>query len=137
MAMSGENVEAFKRGIEAGNRRDMEALGRDSTLRWNGIRRSLWRSGARLLSIEDTKASAGCFEKRTRFSGKTRYEFLEIRDLGDRVLARGRARMRGKESGAETEAPISFLVEFETGKATRLQSFPDPKEALEAAGLEV
>jgi hypothetical protein len=45
--------------------------------------------------------------------------------------------MRGKESGAETEAPISFLVEFETGKATRLQSFPDPKEALEAAGLEV
>jgi hypothetical protein len=31
-------------------------------------------------------------------------EFSEIRDLGDRVVAIGRIRTRGKESGAETES---------------------------------
>ena len=35
--MSEQNVEAFKRGIDAFNRRDVEALLERSILRWSGI----------------------------------------------------------------------------------------------------
>ena len=35
-------------------------------------------------------------------------EVSEIRDLGDRLVAIGRTRTRGRESGAETESPIAW-----------------------------
>jgi hypothetical protein len=43
--------------------------------------------------------------------------------------------MRGRESVAETESPFGYVVEFKAGKATRIWSYLEPKEALEAAGL--
>jgi ketosteroid isomerase-like protein len=72
------------------------------------------------------------------FSGafaEVEYEFPEIRDLGDRVLAVGRMRARGLESGVATESPWAFLVRFKNGKAIWVRAFLDPREALEAAGL--
>ncbi len=62
-------------------------------------------------------------------------EFFEIRDLGDRLVASGRMRERGKASGAETGSPVGYLVDFRNGRGTRIRSFLDPKEALEAAGV--
>ena len=62
-------------------------------------------------------------------------EYSEVRHLGDRVLAIGHLRARGKESGAETESPIGYVVEFKNGKAVWVREYLDPKEALEAAGL--
>jgi ketosteroid isomerase-like protein len=64
-----------------------------------------------------------------------RLEFFEIRDLGDQIVAIGRLYVRGKTSGAETESPFACVVDSKNGKATRVLSFLDPKEALEAAGL--
>jgi hypothetical protein len=34
-----------------------------------------------------------------------------------------------------TESPIAYLVDFDNGKMTRLESYLDPGAALEAAGL--
>jgi hypothetical protein len=67
-------------------------------------------------------------------------EISEIRDLGTRILALGRARVRGKESGVDVESPFCILTESKgtKGKATRatcLRTYLDPNEALEAAGL--
>ncbi|HZA89991.1 MAG TPA: nuclear transport factor 2 family protein [Solirubrobacterales bacterium] len=62
-------------------------------------------------------------------------EYSEIRDLGGRIVVIGRLRARGKVSGAETESPIGWVVEFQNGKVTRMRDYLDPKEALEAAGL--
>ena len=62
-------------------------------------------------------------------------EYPEIRDLGDRVVGIGRISMRGKGSGAETESPIGTVVDFKNGKAIRVRTYLDPKDALEAAGL--
>jgi ketosteroid isomerase-like protein len=133
--MSGENVEAFKRGIVAANRRDLDALleGLDPEVEWHpAINMAL---GGETTVYRGHEGIRQLFREADEVFGETQYEFSEIRDLGDRLLARGRARMRGKESGAETESPISFLVDFSNGKATRVRSFLDPKEALEAAGL--
>ena len=64
-------------------------------------------------------------------------EFSEIRALGDRVLALGRMRARGKSSGVDTVTPWAYLAELEDGKAIRIQTYLDPDEALDAAGLAV
>jgi ketosteroid isomerase-like protein len=61
-------------------------------------------------------------------------EVAEIRDLGDRVVAAGRMRARGKASGAETDSAVGYLVDFRNGKALRVRTFLDPSEALEAVG---
>ena len=62
-------------------------------------------------------------------------EQLEYRDLGEQVVAIGRLRGRGRESGASTETAIVWLVEFRNGKAVQVHEYLDPAEALEAAGL--
>jgi ketosteroid isomerase-like protein len=62
-------------------------------------------------------------------------EFQEIRDLGDQLVAIGSLRTRGKESGAQTESPWGAVAEYKNGKVTRLRTYLDRNEALEAAGL--
>jgi ketosteroid isomerase-like protein len=62
-------------------------------------------------------------------------EILEIRDLGDRLVAIGRTHARGEASGAAVESPIAFEARFKNGKAISIRGYLDPKEALEAAGL--
>ena len=68
-------------------------------------------------------------------SWRTADYYSEIRDLGERIVAIGQLYGRGRESGAEVESPIGYLVELKNGKATRIHDFFDPEEALEAAGL--
>ena len=62
----------------------------------------------------------------------------EFRDLGDRVLALGRWRARGRVSGVGLEnVRGTWLVHLEAGQGlSRLQTFTDRAEGLEAAGLE-
>ena len=63
-------------------------------------------------------------------------EYPEIRDPGDRLVAIGRLRARGTESGAKTESAVATVTDFRNDKAVRIRTYLDPKEALEAAGLE-
>ena len=60
----------------------------------------------------------------------------EIRDLGDRLVAIGRSRARGKASSAETEMPLAMVAEFKNGKTISIRGYLDPKQALEAAGVQ-
>jgi ketosteroid isomerase-like protein len=59
----------------------------------------------------------------------------EWRDTGDRVVALGRVRLRGKGSGVGIDQPHGWLVEFKDGKVFRFRHFARPEDALEAAGL--
>jgi ketosteroid isomerase-like protein len=59
----------------------------------------------------------------------------EFRDLGDRVLAFGTVRVRGRESGVEVTHPTALLVVFHDGKIIRVEDFGERNAALEAAGL--
>jgi ketosteroid isomerase-like protein len=138
--MSEENVESFKRGLDAYNRRDLDTLMEtlDPDVEWRPAtallltgEHTVFRGhhGVRKSIQEDDEALA-LFQ----------YEVSEIRDLGTRVLAIGRARIRGKESGLEIESPLCVLTESKGTKgkdarALRVKTYVDPKEALEAAGL--
>jgi ketosteroid isomerase-like protein len=130
--MSEENVEVYKRAVDATNRRDLDALldEFDPDVEWHsalvGLGTQVYRGkeGVREL-FRDLDEN---------FTGMV-VEFPEVRDLGDRVLALGRLRARGHESGVQAEVSFNQLVDFRNGKVIRLRSFLDRQEALEAAGL--
>jgi ketosteroid isomerase-like protein len=67
---------------------------------------------------------------------ETHIDYPDTRDLGDRVVAIGRIRTRGKGSGAVTESVHAAVVDFRDGKGIRVRAYLDPSEALKAAGLE-
>jgi ketosteroid isomerase-like protein len=132
--MSQENVDQFKRGAEASNRRDIEALVEtlDPEVEWTAFP-GVWLG-------EESEVYRGHDGIREMFRGfydvvdEIHVEYSEIRDLGDRVIGIGRIRMRGKASGAATELPFAYIGDFKNGKAIRVRTFA-AKEALEAAGL--
>ena len=133
--MSEENVEAFKRGTELLNRRDIESFLEmlDPEVEWRPGLVALLEGEATVYRgrEEVREALQDIFEAFADF----RFEFSEIRDLGDRILAVGEMRGRGTESGVEIESPWAFLIQLRNGKATHVRVYLDPKEALEAAGL--
>jgi ketosteroid isomerase-like protein len=61
---------------------------------------------------------------------------LEYHDLGDRVIAFGHWRARGRASGVEVEGqPATWLAWVEDGLLSRWRTFTDRDEALDAAGV--
>jgi ketosteroid isomerase-like protein len=133
--MSEENVEALKRGLEATNRRDVEALleDLDPEVEWHPAFQALL--GGEATVFRGHEGIREMLRDGYEVFGETYMEISEIWDLGDRVVATGSLRARGTESGAETESPIGYLVDFKNGKVTRVRGYLDHKEALKAAGL--
>ena len=133
--MSQENVETFKRAIDAYNRGNIDAFleGLDPEVGLHGALQTMFGGEATLYrGHEGVRQWVRDIDEAL---ADIRLELPEIRDLGDRLVAIGRLRARGKASGAETETPFTFLVDFKDGKMIRVRSFLDPSEALEAAGL--
>ena len=133
--MSRENVDAFKRAAEAYNRRDVEALLEtlDPEVEWHPALQSLLQGETTVYRGHD--GIREFFRDMDDVLDEIDAEYAEIRDLGDRIVALGRVRTRGKMSGAEVESPVGTVIDFQNGKAIRIQNYFDPKEALEAAGL--
>ena len=130
-----ENVEAFKRFMDGFNRRDVEAILEevDTGVEWRpaapvalGGEATVYRGHA---GIPD-----GLRDLHDSFA-ELQIEISEIQPVGDRVVGIGRIRTRGKGSGVESWSPFGAVMEFKNGKATQIRSYPDPREALEAAGL--
>jgi ketosteroid isomerase-like protein len=133
--MSNENVEAFKRGLEAGNRGDLDALLEElhPEIEWHSALHALMggeetvfrgHAGVRRMigDLYDTFA-------------EVRIETSEFRDLGDGLVVIGQTRTRGKASGVETVTPLAFVTEIRDGKTISIRAYLDRREALEAAGL--
>jgi ketosteroid isomerase-like protein len=64
-----------------------------------------------------------------------RYEVDEWVDLGESVLALGRIRARGTQSGATGVQSGAFLIQVRDGMIVSYRSYLSREEALEAAGL--
>lgn len=133
--MSQENVEAFKRAIEAYNGRNVEGLldELDTEVEWRpvlpvvlGGDETVYRGhdGVRQLLRDLDEVLA-----------ERHFDFSEIRNVGDHVVATGSLRIRGKSSGARNESPFGLVAEFKNGRAIHIQTYLDPNEALEPLGL--
>jgi ketosteroid isomerase-like protein len=129
--MSQENVEAFKRDLDAFRRGDFDAwVGSfhaecDFVPRRAPIQGSYRGHAALRGFLADNAESFDLFDP----------AYEHVRDIGDHVLAIGTLRVRGKESGVEVEVPSALVVTYRDGKAIRFEDFGDKREALKAVGL--
>jgi ketosteroid isomerase-like protein len=133
--VSAANVAAFERGVDALNRRDTEALLEvvDPEVEWHPAIQSRLAGDAIAFRGHD-----GVREMMRDFYetfGEIRFETSEVHEIADRVLGIGRLRVRGVGSGAETESPIAYLVEFRGGRVIRVRTYLDPDQARRAAGV--
>jgi ketosteroid isomerase-like protein len=62
-------------------------------------------------------------------------ELERIVGVGDRLVSIHRVRARARYTGIEGEGPVAYVWTFRNGKVVHFQSFREPDEALEAAGL--
>ena len=133
--MSRERIEQAKRSVDAYNRRDVEALLEelDPEVEWHPA--LLVLLGGEATVYRGHEGVRELMREIDDVLDEIHVEYSEIRDLGDRVVAIGRLRTRGKASGAETESPIATVSDLRNGKSIRIRTYLDPKEALEAAGL--
>jgi ketosteroid isomerase-like protein len=131
--MSQENVDIVRRAVEAFPRGDMEEMLSylDPELEWHsaivgGAEGNVYRGheGFRRWYADSFES----FEE-------LRNEWSEFRDLGDRVLALGRVRARGRESGVEIDSPMGWVATIRRGKLLKAEGFLSRDKALEAAGL--
>jgi ketosteroid isomerase-like protein len=130
--MSQQNVEIFRRGMEAFLRHDIEPLleASDPEIEWypfsaqvegdvayhghEGVRRWWTNMNA---TFEEFEASID-----------------EVRDQGDIVMALGRLRARFR-SGITLDTEIGWVFRFHHGLAVWGRAYQSHAEALEAAGL--
>jgi ketosteroid isomerase-like protein len=129
--MSKEDVETFRLGAEAVRRGDVEALVRIThpdavmePLRTATEGTYVGHTGVQRF-LADTAETFDVF----------RPAYTDVRDLGDRVLAIGSIKVRGRGSRLETEIPTAAIAEYRDGLLWRYKDHGDARAALEAAGL--
>jgi ketosteroid isomerase-like protein len=130
--MSQENVEAFNRAADASNRGDVEAFLEelDPEVEWHDVFQMML--GGEATVARGHEGIREFFRDTDEAFSEFQVEYSEIRDLGDRIVAVGRLRARGKESGATVESRGGWVFEFMNGKVVRAREYLDPKEALDA-----
>jgi ketosteroid isomerase-like protein len=125
-------IEAFLRGVDAINRLDVHAV--------------LALTHEECVFEPLRSQTEGAFvghEGMRRFLADTAQTFEmfkatypELRDLGDeRLLAIGTIRMRGRESGVETDVLSAAIVEFRDGRMLSYKDHARRELALQVAGL--
>ncbi len=132
--MSQANGEAFKRAIEAYNRRDVEALLRelDTEIEWRPVLPVVLGGDATVYRGHDGVRQL--LRDLDEVLAERQLDFSEIHEAGDHVVATGSLRIRGKRSGALSESPFGCVAELKNGKAIRIQTYLDPSDALEYLG---
>ena len=124
--MGESNVERVRRGYEAVMRRDLDALAEllDPAVRWHA---------------GDPDAKYAChnkeealqFMRKNWLSGGSPGELLDVVDAGEKVVVIMR-RAPDDEGSAPT---VANLTTFRDGKVVEMVHYPDPKDALAAAGV--
>ena len=130
--MSQENVEAMRVAMEAFNRRDADAFG------------ALFTDDAEIVpvraSLEGTvyrgpDAAAQYCAAVDESWDNLAWEIEDTRDGADWVLALGRIRGEGRNSGVAIDARAGWVARFRDGLVTNFHTYADRAEALEAVGL--
>jgi len=131
--MSEQNVEIVRRGFDALNRRDLEAL--DPIFSEEAEFRSV-------LAASEGRLFRGHQGIRDYFAwfddafDEYASDLEEVIDAGeDRVVALFKFTARGRGSGVTLDQRAAMVITLRGERIARMDSYFDPAEALEAAGL--
>jgi ketosteroid isomerase-like protein len=133
--MSQQNVDAFRRAVEAYERNDDAVLVEMFDAGVELRPALLVRLGGKATVYQGHDGVREWLRDTDETFAERSVALFEIRDLGTRVVAHGRTRFVGRGSGIATESPLAWVVDFRDGKVIRLWSYLDPHEAFKAAGL--
>jgi uncharacterized protein len=131
--MSQENVDLVRWALEAFPRGDMEEM--LSFMDPEGELHSAIVGGAEGNVYRGHEGFRRWYADSFESFEELQNDWLEFRDLGNRVLAFGRVHARGRESGVEIDSPMAWVFTVRGGKLVKAEGFLDPAEALEAAGV--
>jgi ketosteroid isomerase-like protein len=130
--MSQENVEHYQRGIEAFNRRDLEAFLALAHPDVVGISRVLAIEGGSYQGHDGTRKWWN--DLLDVFPDFT-IEVVWVRDAGDLTVAELRNSAHGEGSAAPLEELVWQVSEWRDGRVVRWQMYGSDQDALEAAEL--
>ena len=124
--MSQENIESFKRMVEAWNRDDFDAWidQFDPKVEWSTL-------------VEVYRGHAGARQAWESLKGSQhpRVRIDDFRDLGETVLTLGEVMTVGQTTRLPFTGELAQLATYRRGKLITLRDFPSHAEGLEAAGL--
>ena len=133
--MSRENVETFERAIAAYNQRDIDALLDAFDQRVETHPLTLTMFGQEATVYRGHEGIRQFVRDVDEVMSDVQVRVLEVRDLGERLAASGQLQARGRASGADVEAHVGWVVEFEDGRVIRMSDYADFAQALAAAGV--
>jgi len=124
--MSQENVESFKRGVEAWNGGDFDAWIDlfDPEVDW-----------FTLVEVYRGHAGARHAWEELRVTLQLTGRFDDVRDLGESVLALGEIETTGPTTQLNFTGELAQLLTYRGGKIVSCRDFRSHAEGLEAAGL--
>jgi SnoaL-like domain len=124
--MSQENVENFKRMVEAWNGDDFDAWidQFDPKIEWSTL-------------VEVYRGHAGARQAWEGIKGSQhiRVRIDDVRDLGETVLTLGEVMTVGQTTRLRFSGELAQLATYRRGKLITLRDFPSHAAGLEAAGL--
>jgi ketosteroid isomerase-like protein len=131
--MSQENLDLVRRGFDAYQRRDVQAMCDVAHARCE-----LFTFTVGVVEGQPFRGHAGIADWMAHELepwDEWRVDVMEVRPVGERVLARATVTGRGQGSSAELTADSGLLFEFQDDRIMRLWSYLNWRDALEAVGL--
>jgi len=131
--MSQENVELYRRGIDAFNRRDLKAFLALADPDVVGVSRVLAIEGG---TYHGHDGARDWWNNLLEVFPDFTIEVVSVRDAGQLTLSELRNRVHGEGSAAPLEESVWQVSEWRDGQVLRWQMYASEHDALEAAGLE-
>jgi ketosteroid isomerase-like protein len=132
--LSDENVQIVRRTFDAWYRRDLPEL------------LELYDEDVSIMPLTGTRVESGGYRGHDGAAAyleeiKEVWEEMrpyadDLRSSGDTVVVIGGCRVRGRESGAEADTAMAWVIRLNEGRIVSTRAFPDASAALAEAGLE-
>jgi ketosteroid isomerase-like protein len=127
------NEEIILRLVEGFNRRDLDRLADDLAENFEFVP---YLTRMESTTYRGRDAFRQYFEDAGLAWDSIQVQVEEIRDIGGRTLFFGEIRGRGRASSVDVHQPLAWIAEFSQDRISRLRTYSDRAEALEAAGVE-
>jgi ketosteroid isomerase-like protein len=130
--MTRENVDLARRMVEWFNALDAGAAQAHST---DDVEIVPLRAAMEGTTYRGPEAFAAFLSDTEEAWEEIRFDPESFREAAHRVVAIGQLSARARVTGAGVNARVALLIEYREGRVSRLRTYTDVDEAVEAAGL--